>query len=147
MTRKKRQEMLGFFRRHYPHIQLPTIWRLLEKLEKLTGVVPEWYECCPHSCVAFTEEYSSLDKCPWKDCGQLRYHPRTSNGKLRPRKRWLYLPIVPRLRQLYASSCAEELSTYRAGFVRRREDQETTLTDIFDAKMYQDLLKKGFFAR
>jgi len=57
ITRKSGEKMTGFFEKHYPDINLPTIYRINTILEKRTGIKPQWYDCCINSCMAFTGEF------------------------------------------------------------------------------------------
>jgi hypothetical protein len=139
VTRAKRLELQNFFKRHYPDAELPTIWRLREKLQSLTNIEPVWYHCCPKICIAYTGTYAELSACP--KCHISRCFP----GTTKPRKKWPFYPIGPRLIRQYAGEDAERLMRYRAGF--DHEDESGDIKDVFSAKWYQELRDKGFFSR
>lgn len=115
-------------------------------LEKKAKLRPEWKDCCPNSCMAYTGKYENETSCSTllktsktQVCGEPRYHSKKNRkGQLVPRKRWLYLPLVPRLRRLFKSDLAQVLTTYRTSFhdVRRREMGKRE--DVFDGDLYQN---------
>ena len=127
----------------YFHIKSPTIWRVQEKLQQHTGIIPVWYDCCINSCIAYTGQYSPLDSCPYKGCGESRWRPQLGNEKKRARKQWLYIPLIQRLKTQFNGPYAEQLTTYRACFATKSDG---ILMDIFDGNLYRALLEKGFFS-
>ena len=145
MTRKKRQEMLAWFTLHHPDIQLPTIWRIQAKLEKLTGIKPVWYHCCKNSCMAYTGEFSDLEAC--LECSTPRYNTQTLTRESKPLKKWLFIPLIPRLKHQFSTKYAAELSTYRAQFQLQSTNETVVSKDIFNGRIYQDLLRTGVFKR
>ena len=144
MTRKKRQEMIAWFQVYHPQIKLPTIWRLMAKMEKLTGIKPLWFHCCKNSCMAYTGEYSQLTAC--RICHTPRYDTQTWTEKSRPLKRWLFLPLLPRLKHQFSGKYSTMLSTYRAEFGVHDSARSFT-KDIFSGRVYQTLLRNGNFPR
>jgi hypothetical protein len=150
ITRKKRQEIKEFFKRHFVQITLPTIWRINEKLAKHTGIIPVWYDCCINSCMAFTGPSADDDHCTAPKyrskpngprCNEARYYP----GTTRSRKKWLYIPLLQRLVKQFGSEQARVLTEYRASFDSK---SCSDLTDIFDGELYQELRTlKGLFTR
>jgi hypothetical protein len=157
MTRKQELQMKSFFARHFPHIKLPTIWRTHAKLEKHTGIRPVWYDCCVNSCQAFTGICKDATHCtqpkdPSKSltnlCNEPRYFEKLDKqGKLRPRKRYMTIPLEPRLRQQWMDEQqAEYMMEYRQSFNNKRTDD---YRDVFDGKLYQKFLRetKGLFQR
>jgi hypothetical protein len=139
ITRDKRLQLVNFFKRHYPEIPLPTIWRLREKLQALTNIEPIWYHCCPKICIAYTGSYQSLEACP--KCQTSRYFPNSRKAQ----KRWPFFPLLPRLIRQFNGVDAEKLTTYRAKF--DNVPQTAALKDVFNGRWYQELRKKGFFTR
>jgi hypothetical protein len=120
VSRKKQQEIKEFFQRHFPDISLPTIWRINEKLSSHTGIRPVWYDCCINSCMAFTGDATNDAHCTAlkdkpKPTGR-RCNARYFEGTVKPRKRWLYIPLLPRLIRQFKSEQADVLSEYRASF-------------------------------
>ncbi|WMV09922.1 hypothetical protein MTR67_003307 [Solanum verrucosum] len=70
--------------------------RLVSKL----GLTYDRIHCCVNGCMLFYKTNSELENC--KFCGHARYK-RTPTGKMVPVKAMHYLPLIPRLKRLYAS--------------------------------------------
>lgn len=83
--------------------------------------------------MAFTGEHSELDTCPHPRCGQPRFHPAPSLK--RPRKTYIYIPLIDRLKlQYHSTQRAQQLKSYRG----KRQTIPGQLRDIFDGRLYQD---------
>lgn len=150
-SRKNSKKYVAFLQRHTDMKSPPSIYRINTELEKHSGMKPVWYDCCLNSCMAFTGEFSSLLSCTSTKggnlCGEARYYVDLDRkGLCRPRKRFLYLPLGPRLNNLYMTNLAEKLSTYRAAFT---DGDGVNMTDIFDGDLYQNyhLKELGLFKR
>ena len=140
--------MIAFFSRHFPSIQpeIPSMWRINEKLEKLSGIHPQWFDCCINSCMAYTGLYKDKLSCDY--CNTPRFYDRKdTKGHQKPKKRYLFLPLCPRLRAQYKTEQAQVLMEYRASFDNRQGGAD--YTDIFDGKLYQHWLREklGLFQR
>ena len=65
------------------------------------------FHCCVNDCLLFRDStsglYANSDVCP--KCGEARFQPQTSI----PRKRFKYIPLVPRLRRMFANSRLSKL--------------------------------------
>lgn len=144
ITQVSLRKILSFFNEYHEELDLPTIYRVNAALEKKSGFKPEWYHCCIRSCLAFTGIYAEDEFCP--ECKEPRYHDKKGRkNEWLPRKKWLYLPIAPRLlSQFRDRERAEILTTYRAKF-----NSGNDLTDIFSGKIYQKELcgKLRLFSR
>ncbi|KAH9889499.1 hypothetical protein C8Q73DRAFT_747910 [Cubamyces lactineus] len=89
-------------------------WKVVQaRVARLSGFTPELYDCCVNSC---------LSACP--HCSENRYR---SNGK--PRSRFLYLPLTPRLQALRMRYRAVE-HQHRPGII----------SDVMDSSNYRTLL-------
>ena len=83
-----------------------------------------------NNCVAFTGEYADADRCP--TCSQQRYYQTTN----RPRKCFIYIPIIDRLKLQYQNPArARILSTYRQNLTQESRNGE--LRDFFDGELYR----------
>lgn len=110
---------------------IASIYRLQRRMEFLSGIKVDKYDCCVNSCMCYTRQYSKLKRCPF--CHEPR---RDRNGK--PRKIFQYIPLIPRLVALYANAeHSEKLQSYRADF----EPNPNCVTDVFDGTHYDDLRK------
>ncbi|KZV73980.1 hypothetical protein PENSPDRAFT_573614, partial [Peniophora sp. CONT] len=102
------------------------------KIAELSQFRPVLYDCCIDSCAAFTGPHEKLEHCPI--CKKARYTGTGANR--RPRKRFRYLPIIPRLSAFAASRSTAEKRTYRAhGHV----PEEDKIKDYQDSEHYQKL--------
>ena len=112
-------------------VQIPSMRRKLSRLQRITGIKPQFIHCCYQNCVAFTGEYSGRNECPL--CNEKRYIGNTG----RPRKQFAYIPILDRLKLQYRNaSRAQVLSTYRQSFTG--EERSTEIRDFFDGDLYHD---------
>jgi hypothetical protein len=77
-------------------------------LREFTGLQPKYFDCCVHSCYAFTGRISSLPKCP---CGESRYtiNRNPSVTTQQPRKQFCYLPLIPRLLLYYSDRARSKI--------------------------------------
>ena len=87
------------------------------------------YEVCPNDCVLFTKDYSALKQCP--HCGADRF-----DGNGDPFRLYPYVPIIPRIRRMYAS---EAWSRMFAGSYEqsRSQNPDGFIEDIFDGSVYK----------
>ncbi|VDC05579.1 unnamed protein product [Peniophora sp. CBMAI 1063] len=102
------------------------------KIAELSHFRPVLYDCCVDSCAAFTGPHAALEHCPV--CKKDRYAGAGPNR--RPRKRFRYLPIIPRLEALAGSRSAAEKRTYRAHGHKPEDDK---IKDYMDSEHYQHL--------
>ena len=100
------------------------------RVRLLAGVEPELYDCCPgpDGCMCFTGEHSNLTEC--LICGEPRF-----NSKGLPRRRFTYIPLIPRLKAAAASKSFAEAMQYRAQY----KHQTDLVGDVFDGENYQHL--------
>ncbi|KAI5779866.1 hypothetical protein DFH27DRAFT_463084, partial [Peziza echinospora] len=75
--------------------RIDSLETIISQLQSITGYRAQVFHCCPKQCMAYTGEYQNLDACPI--CGESRY----LSGQ--PRKKWLYIPVIPRLLLQYSS--------------------------------------------
>ena len=106
--------------------------RIRSRVDFLSGFQREQYDCCVNACCCFVGPHANLTKCPY--CSQGRYHP---NGK--PRKKYTYIPIIPRLVALVGNRRMAEQMQYRA-HVHKHSPGKTT--DVFDGSHYRSLLSQ-----
>ena len=76
-----------------------------EKLVKKLGLTSTKIDCCVNGCILYYKDGAHLQQC--KFCDAPRYRVRTSKKKRKqkdvPLARIHYLPIIPRLKRLFAS--------------------------------------------
>ena len=76
-----------------------------------------------------------LERCPFPDCNEPQY-----NENEQPRKRFQYLPIIPRLIALFLDKATAERMNYRHQHNETRDNEK--VTDVFDGTLYQKLCEQ-----
>ncbi|THU76277.1 hypothetical protein K435DRAFT_623497, partial [Dendrothele bispora CBS 962.96] len=115
---------------------LPSIKQIRSRVATLSGIEPEIYHCCINSCVCYVGAHESLDSCPF--CHEPRYH---GNGK--PRKTFVYIPVIPRLQAFAMNHQVADKMQYRAHFVSgelgESSSEADVVKDVFDGEEYKKL--------
>ncbi|KAH7325403.1 hypothetical protein B0J17DRAFT_541479, partial [Rhizoctonia solani] len=119
---------------------LPMEPTLQKQINKISAFGARVIDCCINSCVAYTGEYEHLESCPW--CDAARYKPHPNNpARCLPRQTFQYLPLIPRLINLYRNPDMAQELRYRSW----RQPKPNALTDIFDGRYYRRLLQEFVF--
>ncbi|KAL1686982.1 hypothetical protein GGG16DRAFT_63256, partial [Schizophyllum commune] len=117
-------------RRAFPSLKdLLSHNRLQTRMAFLSGLSPSRYDCCVNSCCCFTGPYAALDQCPF--CNADRY----SGSSRRPCNTFDYLPLAPRLANMFLDNDLAEKMQYRHSY----ETRAGRTADVFDSKLYKDL--------
>jgi len=126
LTTKESQKMSQAFRGS----DLVSPDHIRARVRLLAGVEPELYDCCPgpNACMCFTGEHHDLTKC--LVCNEPRF-----NSKGLPRRRFTYIPFIPRLQAAASSHSLAEVMQYRA----RYKHEDGVVGDVFDGEGYQRL--------
>lgn len=101
-------------------------------LELASGVSFQIYDCCVKSCICFTGEFQSLTTCPL--CNEQRYDKRN-----KPRNRFRYIPIIPRLQAMFRDPNIIELLLYR----HQRKVDPDRIDDVWDGKILRELVNQN----
>ncbi|KAJ7105986.1 hypothetical protein C8R44DRAFT_638922, partial [Mycena epipterygia] len=112
---------------------LPKLDALRSRVNFLAGFKPEIYDCCPNSCICYVGPHKDLDRCPYPTCNEPR---RRANGK--PRKKFTYIPVIPRIVAFAANREMAEKHKSRA----EHKQREGVTTDVFDGSHYRSLRGK-----
>jgi hypothetical protein len=121
-------DLYNSLNRLHPRTRLPK-WKKTKSFVKgFTGIVPVWYDCCIKSCCCFSGDHAHKLKCPY--CSHNRFD---AAGK--PFRRFMYIPIIPRLKELIAQFLIAKKMLYRAQHCRDPEN----MTDYLDGTFYQRL--------
>jgi len=83
-----------------PEFNIPKNFYQAKRLVSKLGLTYDRIHCCVNDCMLFYKTDSELENC--KFCGHARYK-RTPAGKMVPVQAMHYLPLIPRLKRLYAS--------------------------------------------
>jgi hypothetical protein len=124
--------------RHAFPIELPNMQSLYEtqrRIAELSGLKPEYSDCCVKICCCFTDSYEKLDRCPFPTCQEPRYN---KSGK--PRMQFQHLPVGPRLQAMFLNEDTIKLMDYRT--TRTPGNQPGAMSDVFDGKLYRDLCEQ-----
>jgi hypothetical protein len=115
---------------------LPKHYVLRTRMACLSGIKGVRIDCCVNSCMAFTAPFNVLDYC--LHCGEDRYHScNNPDARRSPRKYYQYIPLIPRLINMYRHPQTVELLSYRS----TREATNHLIRDIFDGKHYRNLCR------
>ncbi|KAF8205478.1 hypothetical protein K438DRAFT_1578930, partial [Mycena galopus ATCC 62051] len=110
---------------------LPKLNGLRARINFLAGFKPDIYHCCINSCLCYVGPNADLTVCPY--CNEPRWR---ANGK--PRKKFTYIPIIPRLVAFAANREMAEKRQYRADY----QHTPGTTKDVFNGEHYRSLLGK-----
>ncbi|EIW75660.1 hypothetical protein CONPUDRAFT_65589, partial [Coniophora puteana RWD-64-598 SS2] len=110
---------------------LETLHRLQSRMAFLSGIMPVNYHCCPNSCVCYTGDYQQLDQCP--RCSEARY-----DNQGQPRHIFQYIPLIPRLSNLFLDPESIQKMRYRSNY----DTRTSGVADVFDGKHYRGLLSQ-----
>lgn len=109
-----------------------SLYETQKRIAQLSGLYPEYSDCCVKVCCCFTGKYEALDRCPFPDCQEPHYD---LSGK--PRFRFQHLPVGPRLQALFRNSETTNLLRYRFDYTSN--PNRNKISDVFDGKLYQEL--------
>ncbi|KAE9390937.1 hypothetical protein BT96DRAFT_1001778 [Gymnopus androsaceus JB14] len=110
-------------------IDIDSEWRTINRMATLAEIKLVWYDCCINTCMAFTGIHADLDTCIY--CNETR-----NDALGNPRRRFGYLPLIPRLQGLFQSERMVKLMSYRHSYVA----SDTSISDVFDCTAYRRLL-------
>lgn len=122
-------------------INLPSLRRYPEKLQRQTGLVPQLIDCCRKMCMAYTGNYAEATEC--EHCQSPRRR-RKRNGTLVPIAQFMHLPIAFRLQYQYSiAGRAKLLKATPSRYINRAE---SCYDDWWSGTHFQDLRRQGLFA-
>ncbi|KAJ4473974.1 hypothetical protein C8J55DRAFT_375496, partial [Lentinula edodes] len=130
-----RETMRDFQYLYRDKFNIDSEWKTLRRMSDLSQIEPAWYDCCIRSCMAFTGKHSKLQQC--LHCHEDRYD---AYGKYR--RRFGYLPVIPRLHGLFQSKKMVSLMSYRYNYPISTD----SISDVFDSSGYRDLLNRQVIA-
>lgn len=101
---------------------LDTLYQMKKRLEELSELMAESYDCCVKSCVAFTGPHVKLKACP--RCRKPRYR---RNGQ--PMKTYRYIPLIPQLVAYFLNQELNERMRYRSeGHPKAKAEKDGYMT-------------------
>jgi len=136
ITQGTTREAYEALRSTFPELEdISSIYLAQKTVAKLSGLNPKYADCCVNSCCCYMGKYKMLDRCPFPDCNEPRY-----DENRRPRKRFQFLPIIPRLIALFLDKATAEKMNYRHKHCETRDTEK--VTDIFDGTLYRELCNR-----
>jgi hypothetical protein len=118
---------------------LPSEKVVRNHVAKLAGIKGVRIDCCVNSCIAYTGVYKDLRVCPYRGCKEPRFEPDPDKpGQERTRRFFQYIPLIPRLINLYRDPDTAKKLMYRTD----RTPVEGAVKDIFDAGHYHRLKRR-----
>ncbi|KIY49007.1 hypothetical protein FISHEDRAFT_42255, partial [Fistulina hepatica ATCC 64428] len=120
----------------FPESAVDTWHNTQVRVAELACLNPVNYDTCINSCVCYVGPHAALQQCPY--CGEARL-----NARGRARKRFQYVPLIPRLVGYYKNRDMAQKLRYRAEFdtlrAARAPEDHGRVEDIFDGEHYQRL--------
>ena len=115
-------------------INLPSMRKREARLRGITRIQPRLIHCCSNSCMAFTGTHSGLRNC--LTCREPRYQL----GSAKPRKTFVYVPLIQRLQLQYQNAeRARVMKSYRHSFTNPEAcNAGRVFRDVFDGDLYRD---------
>ena len=102
---------------------------------RLLGLDLKYVDCCVKMCCCYTRKYAGLDQCFFPDCNK----PQCDKCG-QSRKKFQYLPIVPRLIALFFDKATVEKMAYQHTYYEARKTKD--VTDVFDGALYRKLCEE-----
>ena len=115
-----------------PENKLPSSYAAAHAIVKHHLVQPIEYHCCINDCILFRDEYEQLVQCP--KCGEDRYYSST----VQPRKRFKYLPVLPRIKRMYSIPSLAKLMQEHIT-VSSDSEHSTVVNDIHQSVTWKNL--------
>ncbi|KAG0704213.1 hypothetical protein DFH29DRAFT_802143 [Suillus ampliporus] len=125
-TTRRAYEQLRFTLRD--RLPLDSQFVILQCITILSGVKPSYYDCCINSCMAYTNKYLHHQYCEY--CNEPRL-----DTKGKARRRFCYLPLIPRLQGFFQKTELISKMSYHAEY---RSDPQY-MRDVFNSAHYQRL--------
>ncbi|RDB23221.1 hypothetical protein Hypma_009543 [Hypsizygus marmoreus] len=112
----------------FPNAGVDTWKTTKARVEFLSALRPVPYDCCTNSCCCYVGPHVDATSCPF--CKEPRLD---AQGK--PRKRFIYIPIIRRLIEYFKNPGMIEKLSYRAQF----SEDPGVVKDVFDGSHYRSL--------
>ena len=136
VTQGTTREAYEALRSAFPELgDIGSLYLAQKNVAKLSGLNPEYVDCCVNSCCCYAGKYKTLECCPFPDCNEPRY-----DGDNRPRKQFQYLPIIPRLIALFLDKTTAEKINYRHKYCEGRDPEK--VANVFDGTLYRELCER-----
>jgi len=122
------------------------------KLASELSLYTQRYDCCIRNCMAFTGEHWLRRRCINSKCKAPRFHGGSADqgeyftseqqfANMTAQASYTYLPIIPRLKLLYANPEWSQKMRYPRSMLN--EPSEDGIADVWEGKRMQDLKHRG----
>lgn len=122
------------------------------KLTKELSLYTQSYDCCIRNCMAFSGEHWLRRRCINSKCKAPRFHGGSTDqgeyftseqqfASMTAQASYTYLPIIPRLKLLYANPEWSQKMQYPRSMLN--EPSEDGIADVWEGKRMQDLKHRG----
>ena len=131
----------------YPESTMLSFDQVRNRLKKITGILPLYFDMCVNTCLAFTGTFAPLTVCP--HCGERRYEQHHDIEPKVARRQFVTLPIGPQLQALWrhpvsAAKIRDRLRRTRILVAQRNTDDGVQdYEDICCGSEYLDLIESG----
>jgi hypothetical protein len=115
-----------------------SLYKIKKYLKEITELVPEFYDMCENSCICYIGLYKSYQNCPICDSARL-------DTKGKAKKVMPYLSIINRLKMQFNNKNRAKELLYRYEYITNKDDNDDDLDDIFDGKIYKELVDENLF--
>lgn len=124
----------AFSKAHYAFPSAcPPTWDQAKSLAtRLAALNAVLYDCCINSCQLFVGLYAAEERCT--ECHEPRY-----SIQQKPRKQFMYIPLIPRLEAYFSNPSVIAELRYRAEFAH----DPSIIKDVFDCDLYRNLLLRN----
>jgi len=132
--------------------EIDSMRTMRRNLSSELGLYEKVYHCCIDNCMAFTPPFEDTELC--RHCKKPQYYKAaTPNGadlELKPRAVYRYLPLIPRLKLLYANKDYSKRMRYPTESLADRgiddEGNFTSVRDVWEGKRMTELKAQGMFS-
>lgn len=119
-----------------------SLYKIKNKLSKLVNIMPQFFDVCINSCMAFTGQFVNDSSC--HHCTTSRYI-NDDLQKKKPRKVLSYFSLIERFKIQYNDPTRSQLLRYRHEYITNENYNNLNIGDVFDGNLYKELEMEGFF--
>ena len=125
--------------------EIDSMRAMRRNLSSELGLYEKVYHCCIDNCMAFTPPFEDTELC--RHCKKPQYYKAaTPNGadlELKPRAVYRYLPLIPRLKLLYANKDYSKRMRYPNNLCASPWEEGDGVRDIWEGEEVRALINRG----
>ena len=129
------------------NLEIDDIRTTRRQLASELGIYMREFHCCINGCMAFTGTHESTRIC--SHCKTPRFYGDSGNGEERdlndriPRALFRYLPIIPRLKLLYANKDYSRRMRYPKNLRSSSWEEGDGVRDVWEGEALRELINRG----